>query len=48
MKTNIAGLVVTVIITFNLICMAVFFILRALKRGENRKFEEDGDSAPPN
>lgn len=43
MKTNIAGLVVTVIITFNLICMAVFFMLRFLRKQEEPDDLENGD-----
>ena len=40
MKTNIPGLIVTLIITFNLICVAAFFILRVLRR---RQEPEDGE-----
>ena len=41
MKTNIPGLIVTVIITFNLICVAAYFMLRVLRRREEPEDPEE-------
>ena len=39
MKTNIPGLIVTIIIAFNIFCLLLYFFLKFLKH--DRKIAED-------
>ena len=44
MKANIAGIVMTVIIAFNLICLALFYILKGLKQRRDLWEEDESEN----
>ncbi len=39
MKSSLPGIIITVIITFNLVCLAVYYMLKGIK--DRRRLEEE-------
>ena len=54
MKTNILGIVITCIITFNIFCLIAYFVLKAISASrindeylKNDASEDESDAEPP-
>jgi|GEM_PF-1572674 len=41
MKNSLPGIIITVIIAFNLICLAVYYMLKGIK--DRKRLEEEDD-----